>query len=128
MNSTVLLRQFKSNMVSFLDELIETFPSEGHFVLARIFIKDKIPIDMVIKHFIIDVLPYKQSIQDRDETFFIEKGLPIFNQVGDGMVNHFKELWMSSAMTEENKDVIWEWLSLFLKLSEKWQELRKQES
>ena len=110
MNSLVVLREFKSNLVAFLDELIESFPTEGHFVLCRLFVKDKFPIETIMKHFITDVLPYKQTIIDKDETFFIEQGLPIFKQAGDDVVNHFKNLWKSSGITEENKDVIWDWM------------------
>jgi hypothetical protein len=122
-----ILREFKTNLVAFLDELIESFPSEGHFVVCRIFVKDKFPIETIMKHFITDVIPYKKSIKERDESFFIEQGLPIFKQAGDDLVNHFKTLWKSSAITADNKEVIWDWMNTFVLLAEKWQELRKAE-
>ena len=50
MNS--ILQQFKDNLVSFLDELIDVFPSESELILLRIFIKDQIPTEDILNKFI----------------------------------------------------------------------------
>ena len=52
-----LLLQFRDQMIRFLDELIEQFPSESQFIIIRIFFKDKIPVEDIIGNFIKQVLP-----------------------------------------------------------------------
>ena len=45
---TQILLQFKNELITFFDELIDIFPSEGDLVMIRIFLKDQIPIEDVM--------------------------------------------------------------------------------
>ena len=62
--------QFKTQLVAFLDDLIEQFPMQSEFIVMRIFVKDKIPISTLINQFITDVLPHVNLIKNRDDSFF----------------------------------------------------------
>jgi dTDP-D-glucose 4,6-dehydratase len=45
----VVLSEFKNNMITFFDELIDQFPDLGELVIMRIFLKDQICIKDVIE-------------------------------------------------------------------------------
>jgi hypothetical protein len=51
MSEVLILQEFKNNLISFFDELIDLFPSEPDLVIVRIFLKDQIPIDEVLNIF-----------------------------------------------------------------------------
>ena len=116
-----ILREFKNNIVIFLDELIDQFPQETNLIIARLFIKDRIPIEDVINNFIQNVLPLKEIISIRDEKFFLETNVSIFQGLDKSSVNHFKTLWKSNTLDSDDKDVIWQWIDTFIILSEKYQ-------
>ena len=48
MSDIQILIQFKKSIISFIDELIEAFPTEPDLIILRIFIKDQISIENVI--------------------------------------------------------------------------------
>jgi hypothetical protein len=116
-----ILREFKHNLIQFFDELIEQFPHESHLVLARIFLKDRIPIEHVMQQFIQTILPLKPVISIRDEKFILEGRLTFLEQADANTVNHFKTLWKSNQLDDEDKQVIWQWLDQFILLAERYQ-------
>ena len=64
-----IVKEFRDQLVNFLDEIIEQFPRECDFVLIRMFIKDQVPIYDVLGRFIRDILPLKKYIDERDENY-----------------------------------------------------------
>ena len=38
-----ILNDFRNQLIDFLDEIIEHFPTESEFVIIRMFVKDQIP-------------------------------------------------------------------------------------
>lgn len=124
MSEIEILKKFKDTVISFLDELISQFPEEADLVIFRIFLKDRVPIVEVIKYFVRKVLPLKKMIEDRDEDFFLNKCTlmeDINNQNTKGKINHFKKLWRSKTLDDEDKEVVWQWFDIFVTLSEKYQ-------
>lgn len=116
-----IMHEFRHQLVSFLDELIEQFPRETDFVIIRIFIKDQIPVEDVIGRFIRDLLPLKQIIKDREESFFIENTvLYSGGNISNQKIDHFKELWKSDQLDASDRNVIWSWMDLFIALAEKY--------
>jgi hypothetical protein len=116
-----LMHEFRSQLVFFLDELIEQFPSEGDFVIIRIFIKDQIPVYDVIGRFIRDLLPLKEKVQTRDQSFFLENTLLYTGgNVATDKINHFKELWLSKQLDDTDREVIWKWMDLFISIAHKY--------
>ena len=116
------LKDFKTQMVNFIDELIEQFPQEAAFVLIRIFIKDKIPAEDVLGRFMRDCLPFKDFIDNKDETFFLNSDIIYQSYANDTSgeddeVNRFRELWRSNQLDDDDREVIWSWMNLFFKLA-----------
>lgn len=119
---TDIEKQFKNTLISFLDELIGQFPQEGDLVIFRIFLKDKTPISTVLNYFIENILPFKQMVVDRNETFFLNHcSLFEQNENRKDKVNKFKKLWTSSQLDDDDKKVIWEWFDSFVFLAERYQ-------
>jgi hypothetical protein len=127
MSEIEILKQFKNALISFLDELIGQFPSEGDLVIFRIFLKDRVPIDNIINYFILSILPLKKMIDERDEDFFLNK-CELFESIQGsekkGKVNRFKRLWRSESLDDDDKRVVWEWFDSFIFLSEKYQKCK----
>jgi len=122
MSEVLILQEFKNNLISFFDELIDLFPTEPDLVIIRIFLKDQIPIEEVINIFNntinMDNQKFKKMIKDRNELFFLESN--IFDSISKTKVVHFKKLWRSDQLDDDNKDVIWKWIDSFVYLGEKY--------
>jgi hypothetical protein len=117
------LMTFKEEMIKFIDELIDLFNTEPSFILIRIFVSDKIPTKDVLGRFMKECLPYYQYVKDRNSDFFVYSDF-IYEQyvedVGDDNLKNFRTLWESSVMTDEIKDIVWQWLDFFIELSLKY--------
>ena len=116
------LKDFKTQMVNFLDELVEQFPEEPTFVLIRIFVNDKIPIQDVLGRFIRDCLPYKNYVAKKDDKFFLESDVIYQHSVSEAEcedeANKFRDLWKSNRLDDDDRVVIWDWFILFFKIAE----------
>ena len=114
---------FKEQMLLFIEELIEMFDTEPSFILIRIFVSDKIPTKDVIGRFMKECLPYYKYVKDRNSEFFVYSDF-IYEQyvedVGDDALKNFRTLWESEVMTDEIKDIVWQWLDFFIELSLKY--------
>ena len=64
----------------------------------------------------------KTMITDRNELFFLEHSM--FDNLGKDKVNHFKRIWRSDNLDEEDKEVIWNWVDAFVYLSNKYNEVK----
>ena len=117
-------KQFKTALISFLDELIGQFPHEGDLVIFRIFLKDRIPMSNILNYCVLKILPLKQMVVDRNEDFFLNH-CSLFESVDIDIkkdkVNNFKRLWRSNQLDDDDKRVIWEWFDTFVFLAEKYQ-------
>ena len=115
-----ILKDFKSQLLTFVDELISQFPSEGDLVILRVFIDNQIEIKKVMDGFIYKVNSNDNKLRDmikqRNEVFFINHD--VFNTVNKDKVRHFKKLWLSGELDDEDKEVIWKWIDVFLFLSD----------
>jgi len=108
-----LIREFRIQLVNFLDELIEQFPYEGDFVIIRIFIKDQVPMADVLGRYIRDLLHISDQIKDRNEKFFLENTILYTGaSVASHKINHFKELWQSNQLDKNDREMIWKWMDL----------------
>ena len=65
-----LIIEFRDQLIKFLDELIDQFPSESQFIIIRILVKDQILIEDVLGQFIKDILPEKNNIKNRKDCVF----------------------------------------------------------
>jgi hypothetical protein len=124
MTESEILLQFQTTLVDFLDDLSAQFPTEGDLVIMRIFVKDRAPISIFMDNFVKYGLPYKKTIKARDGNFFVtNKHLFLQNDVDGRQSNLFERLWLSDALTDENRAIIWKWIDAFVYLAEKYQAL-----
>ena len=123
MTEIKILKEFKNSLITFVDELITQFPEEGDLVIIRIFLKDQVPIEDIMNHIIHMILPLKQLVVNKDETFFLENNV-LFSALNSGKVNHFKKLWRSGRLDNDDKDVVWKWMTSFIFLAEKYQKIK----
>ncbi len=115
----LILKEFKNNIIDFLDELIEQFPEETDIVIGRIYIKDRISADELMSNFIKSLVPFRQRIVDEDDIFFMENAGSLFSSSNSSRVNHFKVIWKSSKLQQDDRKVIWSWFKAFLHLADK---------
>jgi hypothetical protein len=114
-----ILKQFKANLVHFLDELIEQFPQEADFVLVRIFVKDQAEIQGLMNNFIKSVLPYKEQVIDRNDQFFLSDKFTLLNGIGNKR-NHFSNIWKSNLLDADDRETMWKWFDLFMFLGDQY--------
>jgi hypothetical protein len=111
-----ILQLFKNNIIKFFDALIELLPKEGDLIILRVMFESQIPIDNALKLFASRIIPYRDLLKNRDERFFLEC-TDLFTGIRKDRVSYFKDLWASGALTKEDKDSLWRWFLLFLKLA-----------
>ena len=116
-----VLREFKSQMIIFFDELIENFPEEGDLVIARLFIANQVPIVDLMNdfnhHINKDNQKLRKMIKERREDFFMHNTL--FSSYKSNL-DHFKRMWRSGSLDDDDKEIIWKWVDTFIFLSDKY--------
>lgn len=118
-NKLILMQKFRDQLVTFLDEIIEQFPTECDFVLIRMFIKDQIPVHDILGRFIRDILPLKEHVEKKEETFFLNNTLLYTGgNISDEKINHFQDLWQSDKLDPDDRETIWTWMECFIKISD----------
>ena len=124
MSAEDILLEFKSQLINFFDELINQFPSEGDLVVIRLFLTNQIPIRDVMNNFNYqlnkDNRILKTMIKNRDEQFFLDNNLFDLKGSSRDKVSHFKKLWRSGVLDDEDKQVMWKWVDSFVYLSDKY--------
>lgn len=129
MSQYQILQDFKDNLIIFLDELIVQFEDEPDLIIARIFLKDQIPVEDVISNFIIKLLPMKDKVKERDEDFFLSQDIFFgFGHAEETKVNRFKRLWQSNILDKDDRETMWKWFDTFFRLAEKYQKVKMSES
>lgn len=129
MNEIHVLTEFKNNLVTFFDELIDQFPDMGDLVMIRIFLKDQICIKDVIEMASYQLNKNDQQIRkivkNRNEEFFLED-----NNFFDALtkqkdrVMKFQTIWRSKRLDNEDKETIWKWIDSFVFLIDKYNKLK----
>jgi hypothetical protein len=112
-----LLQLFKTNMIDFLDELIQQFEEEGDLMVMRFFLSEQVPVELLMKQFHKFVMPHKELIRTKNEQFFLEHD-NIFGSSPKDKVVHFKQLYLK--MANEDRDTLWAWFKSFISICDKW--------
>lgn len=120
-SNIIILKSFKENLLTFLDELITQLPNEGDLILIRIFINDQIPIEKVMDYFIKKIIPLKTLIKERNASFFLENNVLSLSEKHNNKINHFKRIWRSNVLDNHDKETIFKWFDTFIFLAEKYQ-------
>jgi hypothetical protein len=122
MSEIEILTEFKTQLICFFDELISQFPLEGDLVLVRLFFSNQISIQDVMNFFNHKINTNDQElrkmVKEKNEAFFLEHN--VFDNLGKEKINHFKKLWRSGLLDDEDKEVIWNWIDAFIYLGDKY--------
>ena len=119
MSQLQLLRGLHSDLLKFFDSLIEAFPDEGDLVIIRFALTDQFPITDIMDYITVSLLPLKSKVVNRDKNFFLENNI-LFEQLDNSKVNHFKRIWKSDTLNEEDRDSIWRWFDRFILRAERY--------
>lgn len=127
MSELHVLQEFKNGLISFVDELIDQFPKEGDLIMIRIFLKDQIPIEQVINTFNNSINKdnnkLRKMIKERNELFFLENNV-FDTSVSKNKILHFKKLWRSGRLDDDDKNVFWKWVDSFVYLGDKYMKIK----
>ena len=123
--SLQILKKFKTELLFFFDELIECFPEEGGFIIFRIMLKDQLDIKWFVDKLIEKLLPQKDEVKKRNDSFFIEYGFNIFNK-NKNKVNTYANLW--KELDDTTKETIWSWYDSFIQMGELYVKTLKEEN
>tara|TARA_A100001011_G_scaffold400150_1_gene512731 strand:- start:2198 stop:2575 length:378 start_codon:yes stop_codon:yes gene_type:complete len=117
-----LLKQFDEQLTHFFDELIRQFPHEGDLVIIRLFLTTQISAEDKMRIFTETINSdnnlFRNKIKERDEIFFLKND--IFDRFGTEKSGHFKKLWASGQLDKDDKEVMFKWLDIFVKLSDRY--------
>jgi hypothetical protein len=116
MSKFEILQLFHKNLLEFLDILIIKLPSETDLINLRVLFNNTIPIEKAMEIFSKRILPCEDMVLNQDEAFFLE-GTDLFEGVKSDKVNYFKNLWSSPSFNKDDKESLWKWFKLFLKLA-----------
>lgn len=122
-----ILSQLKTQLVNFLDELIESFPNEPDFVIFRIFVNDRLPIIDIMNYITINLCPLHDMVKSRNENFFLNYNILFekFNESESTKINRFKSIWISGNLDKDEKEAIWKWFQTFIHIGNKYIECKK---
>ena len=120
-NQNQILSEFKKTVVQFFDELIGQFPSATDLVVCRVMMNDQVPVRLVMDAFC-DKLDdnngeMRVMIREKNEEFFIERD--IFEVVSGEIGTRLKKLWVSPMLSDDDRNVIWDWFNSFVFLADK---------
>tara|TARA_B100000900_G_scaffold298315_1_gene256807 strand:- start:1027 stop:1428 length:402 start_codon:yes stop_codon:yes gene_type:complete len=123
---------FNTKITEFLNDLIRLFPDDADFKMYKTAISlakladEKKPLQYY-KKFVTE--EYKEHIRNKNDKFFLDHDYKeilsdseLSNDINSGdfssqIVDRLKGYW--SQISDENKEIVWNYFTLFLKISEK---------
>ena len=118
-----MLVEFKTQFTAFFDELIAQFPREGDLVVMRLYIATQMDIMNTVNSLLHEMNTNngssRQAIKDHNDEYFIK--YKISHETNNKYkLNHFKTLWRSGGLDNEDKQVIWSWIDTFILMADKY--------
>ena len=127
MNKAELGRLFKDRLEAFLNVLIDQFPKEKDLVIFQLAVRgNMLDMEDALKGFARVILPHKDMVLNKDEEFFLTKCASLVSgtDIKSDQVDHFKRIWTSNTLTEEDRENLWKWFRLFLKIATEYDSLK----
>lgn len=78
----------------------------------------------IMAHVIKHVLPHRDMIRERNETFFYEHQEAIFGGLPKGNVHYFGRQFREGRVSDANKMVVWQYFDAIVKFCDDYQKLR----
>ena len=112
----VTAEKVKDLLIRCLGDISHAIPEETDLFILKTIIENESP-SIVIQNFITYVLPFKNKVKARDQSFFLSND-NIFGPVSKGRIEHFKKLWKNGHLTE-SKNQIWRWFDVLITACDK---------
>lgn len=108
---------------NFIDELNNSFPNNKDIEIfkEKFLLLKSVNSQLIVDYFIKFIYPLKQSILDKNDSFFLEGGGQdeVKDKSGLNMRDNLKNLWITE-MSEGNKEVVWKYFKIFILLTDKY--------
>ncbi len=122
MNKGELIRLFKDRLEAFLNVLIDQFPKEKDLVMLQLVVRgNMIDSEKALYNFTTIILPHKDMVLRKDEEFFLSKCGSLLSgslvKVKADRVDHFKRIWLSDTLNDDDRENLWKWFKLFLNIA-----------
>ena len=118
-----ILNQLRDQVLNLLDDLLTICPNEPDILLVRLFFENQIDPERLMKGFDKWVMPWKVEIKEHNEKFF-EKNDHIFGPLPSDKVAHFKEKLKDGTFDEDDKETIWQYFEVFIKLIDQYNKVK----
>jgi hypothetical protein len=124
MSKKILIDAFYTQFNAFLKELANSYPEDADFpVFIETLNLVKFANPMMVVNYVKTeiVIPYKEKITNRDESFFLNFDYNKTEDVDLNIVDKLKTY--ISTMTDESKNTVWDYINLISRLVLKIDEL-----
>lgn len=111
-----IVAAFQQQLLNFVDDISTVLPGESDLVAIHLFFNTAPPED-IINHFANHILPLRDRVDNRDDDFFLKEA-DIFGELEKHKVDHFKHLWSSPDLSAADRQIIWRYFDVFIKLAE----------
>jgi len=116
---TIIITQ----ITNFIDELVNTYPANQEMKIfkEKYLMVKSINSQLIIDYFIQYIYPFKNTIKEENENFFLEGGgqEEINDKYGLRLRDSLKEIWQNE-MKDENKKIVWKYFKTFILLIDKY--------
>ena len=119
-----ILKIFKDSLIKFLNDILFIFPDDGNLITASVMIRDFPDFERLMKNFVADLLPLKERVKNRDENYLLSNEPKIYKKI----VEDFKYRWRKNIINKENKQKIWKWGDIFIKIGDSYLKIKEKES
>lgn len=114
---------FIQQLDSFVEEIATLYPEEKEIMLfaEKYKMVKGVNNKFIIESFVTYVLPFRNQIMSKDEDFFLNGGGQdaLKDDYSTKLRDIIKNVWVHK-MSDINKEIIWKYFTVFVKLSEKY--------
>ena len=119
-----VVEQLKVQVINLIDDLLEICPDEKDILFVRLYFDCNIDQYKLMDGFERWVYPWKKEIKIKDERFFKEND-HIFGPLPTEKVSYFKTKFEDGTFEAEDKEMIWKYFQIYIKLIKKYRKLNK---
>lgn len=116
-----VLKQLHQQVTNLIDDILTICPDERDLLSIRIFFNLYPEIDLM-EGFIKWVYPWKEHIMEKNEDFF-KKNTHVFGPLPADKVAHLKTKLYDGTFDEQDKEIMWKYFQVFIRLVEKYKKL-----
>jgi hypothetical protein len=122
-----IISTFRNLCIEFVGGLCELFPDDNSLFLIKTALSSleilEISDEKLVKNFSNNMLQYKDIIKKKDSVFFLNnpnifKGIDVLKGIDETKIFHFRELWTSDKIDDDDKEQIWKFMNRFVEVAE----------